>query len=236
MIVSRLGRLHRVFALALTWAVPGTTAWSLTPPALSPARAGAASAAVAIFAGHDDPEDDDAVLPILECVVQNSANSYTAHFGFKNETSQTVSIPVGAKNAFSPAPQDRGQPASFPKGRSPYYPNTAFSVPFSGSSLTWTLKGPDNHARAASASASSPRCQPSPTPTPTATPTPVPTPTPSATCANPILTARRFTRTSNHDDPTVYHQTFTLPAGSVGPYTLWVATRASTEDLVTASV
>ncbi|MBX7186278.1 MAG: Ig-like domain repeat protein, partial [Vicinamibacteria bacterium] len=174
---------------------------------------------------HDDDDDDDHGLrPILECVVRHSSSSYTAYFGFKNETSQSISIPVGSSNAFSPAPQNRNQPTTFPKGRSPYYPNAAFSVPFNGSNLTWTLRGPGNHARSVTAKASSPRCQapPSPTPTPTATPTPIPTPTPPLVCASPVYGPTRFTRTCDDHGPTVYNRTFALPAGASGPFTLRV--------------
>ncbi len=282
--------LDRAIALVLTWVVPGSSAWALTPltaPSLRPTTASVASELSPAITddrnddrkddkkdgrdkdrdkdkghnddrdrdnddhndrdrdrdGHhdDDHDDDDALRPILECVVRHSHNSYTAYFGYKNETNKTITVPVGSKNSFSPSPQNRNQPTVFPKGRSPHYPNAAFSVPFNGSSLTWSLRGPNSDTKAVTARSSSNRCEatpnPTPTPTPTATPTPIPTPTPPATCANPVLTERRYTRTSgvcnghghgrhDRDDddngPTVYSQTFTLPAGSVGPYTLRV--------------
>ena len=49
-------------------------------------------------ANEGDDDDDDAVRPILECVVRNSGTSFVARFGFKNESNQTVSIPVGPAN------------------------------------------------------------------------------------------------------------------------------------------
>ncbi len=239
--------IDRVVALALTWALPGSSALALTPPAFALVAPAASTArmtpsvppvideAEGVTASTIEPlsvaepapaavsredDEDDALRPILECVVRNSASSYTAYFGFKNETNQTLSIPVGGNNGFSPGAQNRNQPTTFPKGRSPVYPNAAFAVPFNGSNLTWTLRGPDRQARTVTANSSSPRCQVIPTPTPTPTATPLPSPTPPLTCASPVLSARRFTRTSDDNGPTVYNQTFALPAGSNGPYTL----------------
>jgi RHS repeat-associated protein len=264
---------NRLIALLLTWAIPGSSAQGMTPPAIpmpTPGNAVAAGLRGAFGNGvshsaSDSPDttetaaavpselvspataapalgsgsDDEGVLPILECVVRQSSSSYIAYFGFKNETSQAISIPVGSNNGFFPAPQNRNQPTSFPRGRSPFYPNAAFAVPFSGSNLTWSLRGPDKQTRTVTAKSSSPSCQapPVPTPTPTATPTPIPSPTPFATCANPVLNTRRYTRTSGvcnghghgghnsgDDDngPTVYLETFLVPLGSTGPYTLRV--------------
>jgi predicted RecA/RadA family phage recombinase len=52
-----------------------------------------------------------------------------------------VTIPIGSGNMFSPAPADRGQPTTFSPGRTPLWPNAAFSVIFDGNSLVWTLNG-----------------------------------------------------------------------------------------------
>ena len=207
-------------------ASPSTLPLEAVPPAASllPSEepAGPLASSVAGLEEHDD--DDDGLRPILECVVRHSSGSYTAYFGFKNETSQSITVPPGASNSFSPVPQNRNQPTTFPRGRSPYYPNAAFSVPFNGSSLTWTLRGPGHHARSVTARSSSPRCQapPSPTPTPTATPSPIPTPTPPLVCASPVYGPTRFTRTCDDHGPTVYNKTFALPAGATGPFTLRV--------------
>ncbi|MBT9544433.1 MAG: S8 family serine peptidase [Candidatus Sericytochromatia bacterium] len=81
------------------------------------------------------------VRPILECVRHNLNGSYTAFFGYKNENDGPVSLPIGENNRFNPGPQDRGQPYNFLPGRTPFYPNAAFSVDFNGSPLVWVLNG-----------------------------------------------------------------------------------------------
>ncbi len=250
----RLTPTDRAIALVLTWALPGSTAFAVTPPPPAPLPAATSSARTAgpvvplldesesaaasplesssaletaassFISPHEGDDHDDGLRPILECVVRHSPNSYTAYFGFKNESDQALTIEHGPGNSFSPWPQDRGQPTTFPRGRSPYYPSAAFSVPFNGSSLTWTLRGPGHHTRSVTARSSSPRCQalPNPTPTPTATPAPLPSPTPPLLCASPVFGPQRFTRTCDDNGPTVYNRTFTLPAGATGPFTLRV--------------
>jgi hypothetical protein len=88
--------------------------------------------------------------PIVDCITQQDATHFTAFFGYQNRTG-TVFVPVGASNAFSPAPQDRGQTTMFRPGRT----RKAFGVPFVGStSATWSLDG-----STAQATSASPRCQ-----------------------------------------------------------------------------
>ena len=58
---------------------------------------------------------------------------------------------VGPRNAFTPAPENRGQPVRFQPGRAP----DVFQVDFQGGTLVWTLTG-----RTATASAGSQRCAP----------------------------------------------------------------------------
>jgi RHS repeat-associated protein len=98
------------------------------------------------------------VRPILECVRNNGGGSYTAFFGYKNENTVAVTIPVGTKNKFTPNPQNRGQPTTFQPGHTPPYPNAAFSVNFNGSNLVWYLKGPDGAGRTVTASAGCAAC------------------------------------------------------------------------------
>ncbi len=92
------------------------------------------------------------VRPILECVTQMGDGSYIASFGYLNETDEIVEIPVGPFNTFTPG-GDLGQPTSFPPGRSAFFPDPAFAVPFDGNNLIWTLAG-----RTATASANSNPC------------------------------------------------------------------------------
>ena len=108
-----------------------------------------------------------AVSPVLNCVDDNLNGTYTAHFGYNNTNTMTVTIAVGSNNKFIPDPQNRGQPSTF----SPGLQNFVFSVVWDGSSLAWFL---DSHT--VTASTSSTRCA-----TPTATATATATPTSSAT-------------------------------------------------------
>ncbi len=100
------------------------------------------------------------VKPVLECVVENGPGDFTARFGYLNENGETVGIPVGGDNKFSPDPQDRGQPTDFAPGRVV----EAFGVDFDGSNLVWTLTGPDGSRRTATASSGSTRCAGEPEP------------------------------------------------------------------------
>ncbi len=109
-----------------------------------------ASAAHACTDGGGPPD----VEPVLECVIPRLNDTYTAYFGYRNNSSETVAIPVGPNNRFRPAPADRGQPTVFQPGRSPLWPDSAFAVRFDGNELTWRLGNAE-----VSASSSSPRCR-----------------------------------------------------------------------------
>jgi hypothetical protein len=95
-----------------------------------------------------------AIQPILECVVNNGGGSYTARFGYNNLNTVTITIPVGDNNKFNPNSSQRGQTTSFLPGRQFF----TFGVPFDGSTLTWSLRGPDGILRNATASSASPSC------------------------------------------------------------------------------
>lgn len=105
------------------------------------------------------------VHPVLECVRHNTDGSYTAFFGFQNDNNGPVSLPIGENNRFVPGAQDRGQPYNFAAGRTPAYPQAAFSVDFNGSPLVWVLN--DRSVTASNHLAQ--RCADSPV---TATPSP----------------------------------------------------------------
>jgi hypothetical protein len=93
------------------------------------------------------------VEPILECVIPRANDTYTAYFGYRNNTTTPITVTVGTNNRFQPAPADRNQPTVFQPGRSSLWPDAAFAVRFDGSELTWNLNG-----TSVSASSSSPRC------------------------------------------------------------------------------
>ena len=105
----------------------------------------AASAQVVVTSG-----DEVVVTPVLECVDQLSGGRYRAHFGYLNRGSSAVGVPVGPRNAFTPEPENRGQPVRFQPGRAP----DVFQVDFVRT-IVWTLRG-----RTSTASADSQRCAP----------------------------------------------------------------------------
>jgi hypothetical protein len=193
---------QRAAALVLTWAVPAA---SVPAPI-----AGASEAAAPAYQGG---ASGAAVRPILECVRQNGRDSFTAFFGYHNEGRSAVTIPARGRNAFAPGGDKRGQPEVFAPGRSPRYPNAAFSVDFDGPLLVWTLRGPDGQTRSASASPSSPRCS-DPAPSPSASPAP------GGSCELPVFGPKRYTRATGRK--VKHEESFTVPASAAGPFTLVV--------------
>ena len=97
-----------------------------------------------------EPHKPEKIIPILECVSENSDGTFTAHFGFDNPNPKTIMIDANHDNAFHPGPVFRtGQPEYFVPGRVTDW----FSVLFDGNGLTWTLDG-----GAVTANRNSPRC------------------------------------------------------------------------------
>lgn len=79
------------------------------------------------------------VVPMFEGWYQNADGTATILVGFFNPNrEQTVDLPVGELNRFSPGPEDLGQPTHFLPGRS--WGVTSIQVPGDFSDdLTWTL-------------------------------------------------------------------------------------------------
>ena len=124
------------------------------------------------------------VGPVLECVRNNGDGTYTAFFGYNNQSGAAQSIPAGGgANRFSPAPENRGQPSDFQPGRQV----SVFSVTWNGTNLVWALNLNGNGGTA-TANASSAACAGSPAPTATHTPMP-PTATATNTSVPPTPTA-----------------------------------------------
>lgn len=86
------------------------------------------------------------VTPTLECVFQNADGTDTAVFGYSNTTGAVVSLPVGATNGFSSAPDDRGQPTVFATGQHDH----VVLATFAKGNLSWNLDG--NSAKATNGS------------------------------------------------------------------------------------
>ena len=79
------------------------------------------------------------ITPILECVRENGANSYTAYFGYNNYNSEDVLIPFGTKNNISSQFSSiTGSPVNiFLSGRQ----TNVFSIDFNGREIFWHLNG-----------------------------------------------------------------------------------------------
>ncbi|MBI1277954.1 MAG: hypothetical protein GC179_07490 [Anaerolineaceae bacterium] len=135
------------------------------------------SQATQVVAANNLPNTTLALKPLLECVVRvtddddhhyggrsrvtdkrtGSDSSYIAYFGYQNDNDQLVKIPIGSYNKFNTS-TNLSQPAQFEPGRQKF----VFSVKFSGSNLTWTVKGPDGQIRSVTASKYSTPCSPVP--------------------------------------------------------------------------
>jgi hypothetical protein len=59
-----------------------------------------------------------------------------AKFGYQNDSTETIKIPIGDKNKFTPGNQDIGQPTEFFKGR---VPNIISATIPAGGTLRWFL-------------------------------------------------------------------------------------------------
>ena len=83
------------------------------------------------------------VYPAFEGWYRNADGTATLLIGFFNSnTEQTVDLPVGELNHFTPGPQDRGQPTHFPPGRAWGVFTVQVPGDFDGE-LSWTLVAND---------------------------------------------------------------------------------------------
>ena len=91
------------------------------------------------------------VTPIAECVDLNPDGTLVAHFGYQNDGSSPVDVPVGSMNYVTPGVADREQPTSFFTGRV----NNILTLTFpSTDTLSWIVG-----EATASASIATQRCQ-----------------------------------------------------------------------------
>ena len=126
------------------------------------------------------------VFPTLQCVENNGDGTYTAYFGYINDSSDTVVIPYDpshAKNMFTSEPKYRGQPDTFLPGAHEH----VFSVVFDGSKITWMIKEDNASRQKVDADANSGCTVPPPPPTTTMAP-PTTTMTPPTTTMTPPTT------------------------------------------------
>lgn len=89
------------------------------------------------------------VKPVVDGVVACPGGPYVAYFGYQNQNTDTVNIPVGQYNRYSSVPENRGQVTTFLPGRA----YRAFTVKFDGNPLVWILGTPQGGARTATAAA-----------------------------------------------------------------------------------
>ncbi len=77
------------------------------------------------------------LAPIVNCVSNNGNGTYTAYFGYNNQNTASVYMPIGTLNKFNPTPIDRGQPKVFQAG----IKNQVVSITWDGSNLSWVING-----------------------------------------------------------------------------------------------
>jgi len=115
------------------------------------------------------------LIPLLNCVQDNGNGTFTAHFGYLNQTAIAITVPLGPKNMFVPPPNDRGQPTVFQPGEN----DDVFRVTFDGTfgqEIKWLLKADGDSRHQVEASATSEACGTT-VPTTTVPTTTVPTTT-----------------------------------------------------------
>jgi len=100
-------------------------------------------------------------IGVFAACVTNNGSTYDATFGYLNENSNDVTVPIGPLNAVNPGPDDQGQPDTFSSG----FVAAAFTVhgiPAS-TAVTWTVTV-DGQVRVATATADFPtNCVDAPT-------------------------------------------------------------------------
>lgn len=97
------------------------------------------------------------LIPLLSCVQDNGDGTFTAHFGYLNQTASAITLPLGPKNMFVPPPNDRGQPTVFQPGEN----DDVFQVTFDGTfgqEIKWMLKADGDSRHQVEASATSEPC------------------------------------------------------------------------------
>jgi cysteine-rich repeat protein len=105
-------------------------------------------------------KDDDSCLftkrlkPLVECVYPEEDGSYTAYFGYNNESNYDVTVDLGDDNEITPSEYDGSQTTFFPADmKVSEYPDFAHSVNFDAEEeVEWSLTGPDGNTRRATAS------------------------------------------------------------------------------------
>ena len=125
--------------------------------------ASAVGAVLCLFAPSAEASPQSNLTPLLTCIDVNGDGSITAHFGYTNVWTNTVTVPAGKvppgqQNWFLPDPKDRGQPSKFQVGTL----NDVFTVTFSTPTLEWRLGDVNGAFNLVIVDASGTRCTPVP--------------------------------------------------------------------------
>jgi Coenzyme PQQ synthesis protein D (PqqD) len=133
---------------------PAVPTYSRREAFTSVAAAGLSLALLPMVARVAEAGGGHQLIPLLECVDDNGDGTYTAHFGYLNQTDSTIVLAVGPKNMFAPGQMDFGQPTVFLPGEH----LDVFSVVFSGDDIKWMLKADGDKRHQVVASPTSDSC------------------------------------------------------------------------------
>jgi len=134
---------------------PPAAAYTRREALTSFAALGLSLALVPMVAQMAQAQGGHQLIPLLECVDDNGDGTFTAHFGYLNQGSTTIHLPVGPKNMFVPGQLDFGQPTDFLPGEH----LNVFSVVFNATDeIKWMLKADGDKRHQVVASATSDAC------------------------------------------------------------------------------
>jgi hypothetical protein len=134
---------------------PPAAAYSRREAFASFATLGLSLALMPMIARVAEAQGGHTLIPLLECVDNNGDGTFTAHFGYLNQSNATINLAVGPKNMFVPGQQDFGQPTVFLPGEH----LNVFSVVFSAAdTLKWMLKADGDRRNQVEASSTSEIC------------------------------------------------------------------------------
>jgi hypothetical protein len=170
---------------------PPPATYSRREALTSLATLGLSMALMPMIARVAEASGGHSLIPLLECVDNNGDGTYTAHFGYLNQSSANINLAVGPKNMFVPGQEDFGQPTVFLPGEH----LNVFSVTFNATDeIKWMLKADGDKRHQVVASALSDACPATTTGEPfTTTPEPfTTTPAPFTTTPAPFTTTDFF--------------------------------------------
>ena len=78
------------------------------------------------------------IYPVYDGYTKNSDGTLTLSFAYFSHNRETVTVPIGVDNAFSPGPPDRGQPETFLPGHHRWQCIVVVDAEFDGN-LQWTI-------------------------------------------------------------------------------------------------